>query len=206
MSAARPAAISNLALQRTPLVLPVAPRWPSIALLVLTDNPALLCAACASVALRHTFDARLDPTFYAAIWPVLLLFPLAYAGFGLYPGFGRGPVDELRRLSVCTSLVYAALAVSVFLLKDAAAYSRAAFLMAWTLSLAIVPLGRALLRFLVARKPWWGDAVALAGSADAVHAVADCLLRRCDLGLKPVLLLDSARASALTGNQGIRHV
>src|SRR6185295_4140015 len=138
MSAARPATIASLALQPTPLIRPLTSRWPSVALLLLADSFALLCAASASVVLRHSLDPRLDPAFYAAIWPVLLLFPLAYAGFGLYPGFGRGPVDELRRLSGSTSLVYAALAVSVFLLKDAAAYSRAAFLMAWTLSLVAV--------------------------------------------------------------------
>src|SRR5258706_13665278 len=102
MSAARPAAITSLALQPTPLVRPLAPRCPIVALLLFADSVALLCAASASIVLRHSLDARLDPAFYAAIWPVLLLFPLAYAGFGLYPGFGRGPVDELRRLSGST--------------------------------------------------------------------------------------------------------
>src|SRR6185503_3369620 len=91
-------------------------------------------------------------------------------------------------------------------LKDAAAYSRAAFLMAWTLSLVAVPLARALVRLLIAKRPWWGDAVAVAGNVDAAHAVADSLLRRAELGLKPVLVLDNARALAMTTNHGIRHV
>ncbi|HEV8148167.1 MAG TPA: undecaprenyl-phosphate galactose phosphotransferase WbaP [Bryobacteraceae bacterium] len=206
MSAARPAAITSFSLQTAALIQRQTPRWPSVALLLFADSGALLCAASASILLRHSLDARLDPAFYAAIWPVLLLFPLAYAGFGLYPGFGRGPVDELRRLSGSTSLVYAALAVSVFLLKDAAAYSRAAFLMAWTMSLVAVPLARAVLRLLIAKRPWWGDAVAVAGNVDAAHAVAVSLLRRAELGLRPVLVLDSTRALAMTNNQGIRHI
>jgi Undecaprenyl-phosphate galactose phosphotransferase WbaP len=132
---------------------------------------------------------------YVRLLPVLLLFPLAYATSGLYPGFGRSPIEELRKLSAATSLVYSALAVTVFLLKDAASYSRAVFLLGWIQSLATVPLSRALVRILFADRPWWGDEVAVIGEGEAPSLVARSLADRTHLGLKPVLVLSAAGRS-----------
>jgi Undecaprenyl-phosphate galactose phosphotransferase WbaP len=183
----------------------IAPPWQCAALLAAADLSALLLAASISVTVWHNADPRLNPALYAGIWPVLLLFPLAYAASSLYPGFGRSAVEELRSLTVSTSLVYAALAVTVFLLKDAVSFSRAAFLLAWAQSLILVPAGRALLRLLVAQKPWWGDAVAIVGDPYEAAAVADSLARRARIGLKPAMILDPGRAMKMTGSEGIRH-
>jgi Undecaprenyl-phosphate galactose phosphotransferase WbaP len=170
------------------------------------DLAALSVAAATSVLLWSHADARLAPEAYLALWPVLLTFLIAYAASGLYPGFGRNAVDELRRLSLATSLVYLALAVTAFLLKEGAAFSRAVFLLAWVQSLAIVPLVRALLRHLVQRRPWWGDAVVVIGVGDAANLVVRSLTERPELGLRPVLVLnDPCRALSALGSVGIRH-
>ena len=120
--------------------------WVSSAIFATGDFAALSLAATASVLTWSRVDARLAPETYLHLWPVLVTFLFAYAASGLYPGFGRNVADELHRLSVATSLVYPALAVTAFLLKDAAAFSRAVFLLAWAQSLVLVPLVRALLR------------------------------------------------------------
>lgn len=180
--------------------------WVSAAIFAAGDLAALTIAAVATVLIRSRFDARLAPETYLHLWPVLFTFLIAYAASGLYPSFGRNAADELRKLSVATSLVYPALAVTAFLLKDAAAFSRGVFLLAWALSLAIVPLSRALLRHSLEGRPWWGDAVVVIGPADAASAVALSLAERPELGLRPVLVVDDP-SHAATGSRalGIRH-
>ena len=43
---------------------------------------------------------------YFSLLPLLCLFPFAYAAAGLYPGFGLGAVEILRRLFYCTSISF----------------------------------------------------------------------------------------------------
>ncbi len=162
--------------------------WLAGAVLLFGDVAALsLAAALSAIVWRHV-DARLSPEFYVHLWPVLLLFPLAFAASGLYPGFGRNPVDELRKLCAATSVVYPALAVTIFLLKDAATYSRAVFLLAWAQTLILTPLFRALARSVCSRKSWWGHPVVIVGAPSVVASIAATLERQPGLGLKPVAI------------------
>lgn len=180
--------------------------WVSAAIFAIGDLAGLSIAALSSVLIWSRIDGRLAPEAYFHLWPVLLTFLIAYAASGLYPGFGRNAADELRRVSLATSLVYLALAVTVFLLKEGAAFSRAVFLLAWVQSLAIVPLGRALLRHSLERRRWWGDAVVVIGVGDAAHIVARSLADRPEFGLRPVLVLDDPRrALAAARVLGVRH-
>lgn len=180
--------------------------WRASSVLLLADVAALSLAGAASVLVWSHWDARLLPETYARMWAVLLLFPVAYGALGLYPGFGRSPVDVLRRLSAATSLVYPALAVTVFLLKDAASYSRAVFLLAWIQSLALVPLARGLVRILLAEKRWWGDEVAVIGRGEAPFLVARSLAMRGELGLKPVIVIDEPHRALQMGRVWpVRH-
>ena len=160
---------------------------------------------------RHV-DSRLPPELYIHLWPMLLLFPLAYAASGSYPGFGRNPVDELRKLCAATSVVYAALAVTIFLLKDAATYSRAVFLLAWAQTLILIPLFRALTRSVCSRKPWWGHPVVIVGAPSVAAGIASTLERQPALGLKPVavfpitMLDDPELAVSMARRSQVRHV
>lgn len=186
--------------------------WLAGAVLAFADLGALsLAAAVSALAWRHV-DARLSPGFYLHLWPVLLLFPLAYAASGLYPGFGRNPVDELRKLCAATSVVYPAFAVTIFLLKDAATYSRAVFLLAWAQTLIFCPMFRALARSVGARKPWWGHPVVIVGAPSVAAGIAATLERQPELGLKPVDVLhlvkfdDPELAASLARRSRPRHV
>ena len=54
---------------------------------------------------------------YFSLLPLLCLFPFAYAAAGLYPGFGLGAVEILRRLFYCTSISFLTVAAASFALK-----------------------------------------------------------------------------------------
>lgn len=180
--------------------------WVSGAIFAVVDLAALSFAAATSVLIWSRVDSRLQPSTYLHLWPILFTFLIAYAVSGLYPGFGRNAPDELRKLSIATSLVYPALAVTAFLMKDTESFSRAVFLLAWAQSLAMVPLGRGILRLAVQRRPWWGDAVVVIGAGHAAASVAQSLAERPALGLRPVLVLaDPQQAQAAARQFGIRH-
>ena len=163
--------------------------------------------AALSVLIWRQVGINFSTQFYVRLWPVLLLFPVAYAASGLYPGFGRNPADELRKLSVATSVVYAALAVTIFLLKDAATYSRGTFLLAWGNTLILVPLLRSVVRSRCSRNAWWGNPVVIVGARDVTVALAATLEGQPELGFKPVAILEDPRyAASMARGRGIRHV
>lgn len=178
-----------------------------IAILLLADLAALSVGAALSVLVWRHFGINFSTEFYVRLWPVLLLFPAAYAASGLYPGFGRNPADELRKLSISTSVVYGALAVTIFLLKDAATYSRGTFLLAWSDTLILVPLLRAVMRSAWARKPWWGHPVVIVGARGVAVAIAATLESQPELGFRPAGIFEDPQLAAAAARDGrIRHV
>ena len=87
---------------------------------------------------RFGVDANLLFNPYIQMIPAVFLFPLAYALSGLYPGFGLGAVEELRRLSKATFLTYGLLASSTFFFRGGEVFSRVIFIMLLALSLLLV--------------------------------------------------------------------
>ena len=185
---------------------PITRPYACATVLLSADLAALALGASLSILIWSHFGMNFSPGLYVHLWPLLFLFPPAYALAGLYPGFGRNPAEELRRLSTATSIVYAALAVTLFLSKDGATYSRATFLLAWAQSLLAVPLMRAVIRRLFAHCSWWGETVAVIGSDAAAFQVAEILSARAELGIKPILLFhESSPVPAETELRGVRH-
>lgn len=167
-------------------------RWfARVSILLVTDIVALLVAA----ALGYLFWARLildQPlSLYIGLCPLLGLFPLGYAGAGLYPGFGMGAVEILRRLSCCTSFAFLALAAASFVMKLPPYYSRVTFIITWGCSLASVPLLRLLVLAIVSRWQWWREPTVLIGSGEWVRWTIRALEDAFSLGYRPVGILSS---------------
>jgi hypothetical protein len=164
--------------------------WPTVVLMLCADAIALGVAGLVSVYVRLLFDGQFHPSLYWQLWPVLALFLPAFACVGLYPGVTISPVEELRRISLATTLMYLGLAATIFLRREGEVYSRAIFLMAWGLSLLLVLLGRVFVRRLFAARSWWGYPVMVLGAGKTGEMVIRTLKRRPGIGLKPVLVLD----------------
>lgn len=164
--------------------------YPTIALMLSADLLALVLAGAISVYVRLFFDGQFHPSLYWQLYPFFALFILAYATVGLYPGVALSPVDELRWISLATTLIYLVLAATIFLRREGEVYSRGIFLMAWGLSLLFVLLSRVLVRRLFARKSWWGYPVMVLGAGKTGEMLIRTLKRRPGIGLKPVLVLD----------------
>jgi Undecaprenyl-phosphate galactose phosphotransferase WbaP len=64
------------------------------------------------------------------------------------------------------------------------------YLLAYVLTVGLVPLLRAFTRKLFASNPWWGSSVAILGYGVTGKYVHETLLRNPGIGLKPVAILD----------------
>ena len=164
--------------------------WPTIILLISADLLALTTAVATSVWGRVLLGGTLKPDFYWRLWPLLALFILSYSSLRLYPGVAISPVDELRSISLATTLIYFFLGAIIFMFGEGELYSRSAFTAAWLLSMALVLINRGLVRGLFARSDWWGYPVIVLGAGKTGTLVIRTLQRNPRLGLKPVAVLD----------------
>ena len=174
--------------------------WTSL-YLVATDALSLTLAALLALWFRHLLSkvaviSALDggtealgafpPSTYYRLWPLIALFILTYGLRGLYPAIGLGPVEEIRRLCISTTMVFFALATYTFLAGVSNIYSRAVFLIFWPLALASVPVARGFARLMVARYLPFGQRVAIIGSGRDCASLAERLAGRQALGILPV--------------------
>ncbi len=162
----------------------------AVLLLVLVDLLAVVGAVVAGFGLRTLWLGHLHLSSYLALVPAVWLFPLAYWARGLYPGFGVGPVEELRELTAGTTVVYAAVAAASFMFKAGQDFSRAVLGMAYLFTLVLVPLARATARHLCAPAPWWGWPAVVLGAGRTGELLVRKLVQAPGLGLRPVALLD----------------
>lgn len=162
----------------------------TFSVLAVADAAALLAATSISIAIWAHINSERLPGSAAEMWPVPLMFLAVYSALGLYPGVGISPVEEMRRVAAGSSIVYLGLAGAMFLRRDGPVLSRGVFILAWLLSAAVVPLGRAAVRKLCASRPWWGVPVLVFGAGQKAALVVEAVRGQPGLGLKPVVCLD----------------
>jgi Undecaprenyl-phosphate galactose phosphotransferase WbaP len=159
------------------------------AILLLTDLVALSFAASLGYLLWAWLMHHQPLSVYRDLVPLFVLFPLGYAGAGLYPGFGIGAVEMLRRLSCCTGFAFATLAVASFVMKLSPDYSRMTLVLAGGASLIFVPLLRFGVLSVVSRWRWWGEPAVVVGSEPWVEWTVRALAKAVSLGYRPVGIL-----------------
>jgi hypothetical protein len=98
----------------------------------MSDSCALLLAALLSHYLWPHLVLGQPATLYLHMLPLLALFPLIHVAQGLYPGFGLGATEVIRRrLASGTSIAFVMLAGASFVLKIPPEHSRVAFVLDW---------------------------------------------------------------------------
>ena len=176
--------------------------WLTGATLIASDLLALTFAAFVSVSLWYLIQRKLEPGFYLTLSPLLGMFLIVYAAAGLYPGVALHPVEELRRLTVSTSVVYASLAAILFLSRETVLYSRAVFLLAWAQSVVLAPVLRSCTRSYFSRRSWWGHPAIVFGADSMGEEIVEALQRQPEAGLKPFAIFDD-RAGSVRSIRGV---
>ncbi len=159
-------------------------------MLFVGDALALTLAGWVGYFLWSQVNNAIGVEFYLQLSPGLALSLLIYACAGLYPGAGLSPVEELRRIVLGTTTVWLVATAAIFLSKDGILYSRGVFVTSWFCSVLLVPVERAFLRKLLARREWWGVPVLVLGAGETGKMLAASLRAEPERGLKPVAYLD----------------
>jgi Undecaprenyl-phosphate galactose phosphotransferase WbaP len=165
--------------------------WRTTGAVVCCDAFSLSIAAFGSMALWVAINHRLTGEMVAALPALVAVFLLCFAVSGLYPGVAVNPTRELRDVSVLITLIYGVLGTVVFLLHGTASYSRGVFILAWLLTLIMVPLLRTLIRRRLAKTKWWGCATVVLARGGAGERMVHSLQRNPELGLRPVAIFDT---------------
>jgi Undecaprenyl-phosphate galactose phosphotransferase WbaP len=143
-----------------------------------------------------------SPALYLQLAPLMPLFIFGYAQAGLYPGFGLGPVEILRRVSYITAFGFLALASFSFALKLPPLYSRVTFVLALGFSLVMVPVARALVFHIARRWAWWKEPVVVVGTGERAARTIRSIRQAGDFGYQPVAVL-AIGASIATDIEGV---
>jgi len=152
--------------------------WPLLAgsitrgTFIVADCLAVLAAYAVTVLLR-TFTGGSGDLWqnYLRLTPFLAIVPVMIGLLGLYPGVLLNPIEELRRLSIAMSVGMSLVVVATFLIKESSSYSRAVFLLAVPLGVALAAGGRWLVRRCCAGASWWGLPAVLIGPESGVADV-----------------------------------
>src|SRR5262245_29395625 len=163
-----------------------------VAVLIACDAGALAFAALIAYVLWALPARHQSLRLYAGLSPLLLMFVAAYAQAGLYPGFGLGPVETLRRLSYATIFGFLLLAAFSFALKLPPLYSRVTFSNALAMSLLALPLARALVFHWAPGRRWWSEPVVVVGTGERAARAIRQIQRASHFGYRPVAVLAHA--------------
>lgn len=141
---------------------------------------------------------------YLELAPLIALFLLGYAQAGLYPGFGLGPVETLRRLSYVTAFGFLVLAAFAFALKlPPLYYSRVTFSLALALSLLMVPVSRVLVSQLALGWRWWREPVVVIGTGERAARAIRSIQRAGHLGYRPAAVLATDLRAVSSDLEGV---
>ena len=146
--------------------------------LAISDTLALLLAGGLAFLLWARPVHGQDMGLYLPAAPFALLIILAYGLAGLYPGFGLGPVETLRRYWLVTATTFLAMAALVFALKIDNVYSRVTLAIALALSLVLVPFFRRLTLRVNRRWSWWPEPGVLVGDGSSRGQARQLLQQR----------------------------
>jgi len=163
--------------------------WMSL-LLLFADTIGLLLAGLLGFGLRFIIAELVNPPFYWNLLALIPIFLVVYALRGLYPAVGLSPVEELRRLSTATSVVFLVFTAFTFWIRISEYFSRLIIAFSWIFALFTVPLSRWVFRTIAVNLGLWGEPVVVVGDGPQTRRVVDFLIARMRFGLLPIVILN----------------
>ena len=175
--------------------------WMVTVILLLADIIAISAAFFLAFYIRE----RLIPAIGGIVrWDMVsLLFVLQLAIIvllfwmnGMYPGFGRTGVTELRGIIVLVSIAYIFLGLSFFFFSKETNVSRWIFVLSWVFTVIFISVLRTVLHNKGSLRDWWGEPVALVGHPEDSNAIIRNLNKARRMGYKPIAIVDTDGNSA----------
>lgn len=151
---------------------------------------ALLLGYLTREALTIWWPIDLEPSVYVGFIGGILVLPLAYAAVGLYPGYGLGDIERLRRRISVTFFVFVIL-IAWDNIAQVGAWSRGIMLATSAFALVLTPLCESLARSYLVHWRLWGVPVLLIGTSETGAMLARILKSERRLGLVPTGFLSA---------------
>ncbi|MFO0665545.1 MAG: sugar transferase [Polyangiaceae bacterium] len=163
--------------------------------LVSADAFALLTAFLCGLSVQFLSDWTPYREAMYLLFAAVILCAAAFPGVGMYAAMAQSPPDELRNSTFATSVsLLGVCAVALFGEKATRLWTFLSLFVWWGLTVVLVPVMRAWLRYRYANRPWFGHPVAVLGAAKTGRLIVRTLKSQPGRGLKPVLLLDDDSA------------
>jgi len=179
---------------KSPKKLEVIPGKPWLEILLLIINDLVgFTVAIGGVTLVRNFimgtDTKnlFDPQAIRTIVYLVVFSFVMLALRGLYPGYGRPSVVELRQVFEAVALAYAIVGVFIFIQREGLSFSRSVFILSGFFAVGCISIGRFLVRKRIAKYRWWGEPVVIVGLESEIIQVTEKLLTCARLGLRPVI-------------------
>lgn len=126
---------------------------------------------------------------YFILGPLLLVFGGIYALVGLYRLRGLNQVEELRQLTITTTMIFLILYVFNAFMGELK-YPAALLVLSWLFAIGLIPMARVAARRLGTSLGLWGEPVVIIGSGELSRSIIHYLLKNTYYGLRPVMVLD----------------
>lgn len=151
------------------------------------------CSMMISVWLASGLVQLLNPKWegagYYILGPLLLVFGSTYTLMGLYRLRGVNQVEELRQLTVTTTMIFLTLiAFNVFM--GGSKYPAELLIASWLFAIGLVPSARFTARWFGSSIGLWGEPVVIIGSGELSRRIIHYLLKNTYYGLRPVMVVD----------------
>ncbi|HET7306613.1 MAG TPA: undecaprenyl-phosphate galactose phosphotransferase WbaP [Gammaproteobacteria bacterium] len=158
-------------------------------LVALADFCGLLVAAELAMLVQ---DAATSAPLALYFSPTLLAYSaimtFAYGFIDVYSGVARSGPDELRRLTLMTTILVMIIASVTYFASGRLPIT--AYALAWAFALFAIPLGRAAVRAQFGRRDWWGrKAVLFANDIRTARRVIKSLREQPRMAVKPIAIM-----------------
>ena len=162
---------------------------------------ALLVTGTASALHGFWGSGPLSAASEISITITMAMWILMRALFGLYPGYGLDPVEELRRQTYTALAALALTAILAFGFQVGDLFSRLLVGLSLLELLLLSPLVRHLVKWGLGTLGLWGKPVAIFGAGKAGEQLTQTLKREQGLGYRPVAVFgfDRAEGTVLEG-------
>jgi Undecaprenyl-phosphate galactose phosphotransferase WbaP len=160
--------------------------------LVITDAIVLSAVLFAVVALRGLVTSNDIPLadYLPVIGTVIALNLLGSFWRGIYPGYGKCVIAELRSTFYILTGVFAGIIMISFFTRGVLPYARSILALSWMLSFLTVPFIRMTMRRILAKKEWFGVPVMIVAESSLARRVVDTMRRHANIGLRPFIIVE----------------
>lgn len=143
---------------------------------------------------------------YLGMWPLFLLLILMFAYGDLYPSIGMSFWEESKKILKSTMVAFAALVIMTFITKTSVNFSRSVVVMAFLISILMLPAMRKSMRAFLRMMGLWEKLIVLIGTEAAAREVLCNLKKHPDWGYIPAGVILPKGETAPEGMKLIGYV